>query len=101
MGFKNVEFDAVRELERQRLAEYDGFFEEAGCRLCGGSLDERARDGVCLHCLAEETETFIREAAEREIALFPDEDGIIFAMECLCFLVDNTDFSEVIAEYLA
>lgn len=100
MGFKNTEFDAVRELERQRLAEYDRFFEAEGCRQCGGSLDEKSKDGICLYCLAAETETFIREAAEREIALFPDDEEIIFAMECLCFLADNTDFSEIVAEYL-
>ena len=100
MGFDNTELEAVLELERQRLAEYDAFDMRESCGQCGGILDDKSINGICLHCLAAQTENAIRDMAEREITLCPDDDGVIFAMECLCFLADNTDFSKVVADYL-
>lgn len=100
MGFDNTEFEAALELERQRLGEYGTFDMQESCEQCGGFLNEKSKHGICLHCLAVQTENMIRDVAEREITLSPDDDELIFAMECLCFLADNTDFSKVVADYL-
>ncbi|GEM_PF-4739891 len=103
MAFRNDDFEAVLELERQRLAELVQEGAPAVCPECGGTAEVFCvgETGLCHACLAGLAEDYIREAAALALEVHPEEPRRRLAMELLFFILDNLDLNAVLLEFFS